>query len=244
VATIVLGALVGCALLAACGPTAASTKATWSAPTSASAQASSPVPAEPPPSAPVAGSTSASPPTSPSVTGSNVRYVFPIAGKTSYAHTHHDYPASDMMAACGLPVRAVTSGVVLEVSRVDRFDKANPLGAVKGGLFVSLLGDDGVRYYGAHLSAVQAGIEAGVRVAAGAPLGQVGSTGNSGACHLHFAISPPCAKTGDWWVRRGVLYPWSYLDSWRSGGAKSPVAEVSAWQKQHGCPSAPPAGEK
>lgn len=168
------------------------------------------------------------------------RYVFPVTGNTSYARTHHDYPASDMMAACGLPVLAVTDGVILEVSRIDRFDKANPRGADKGGLFVSLLGTDGVRYYGAHLSAVQAGIEQGVRVTAGTQLGKVGTTGNSGACHLHFAISPPCLGTGDWWTRRGVIYPWSYLDAWRAGTQTSPVAAVTAWQRGSGCPATAP----
>src|SRR5262245_49542165 len=37
-------------------------------------------------------------------------YVFPVGGKASYAHTHHDYPASDIIAACGLPVRAAIDG--------------------------------------------------------------------------------------------------------------------------------------
>ena len=39
--------------------------------------------------------------------------------------------------------------------------------------------------------------------------------------------------------RRGVLYPWPYLDSWKAGGNKSPVAAVKAWKAKHGCPTAP-----
>jgi murein DD-endopeptidase MepM/ murein hydrolase activator NlpD len=176
------------------------------------------------------------------VPSSKVKYTFPVGGKTSYAHTHHDYPASDMIAACGLPVLAATSGVVLEVTRVDKYVPAKPVAAERGGISVSLLGDDGVRYYGSHLSSIKAGIDPGVRVASGAQLGLVGTTGNSSACHLHFGISPACQKTGDWWVRRGEVYPWSYLDAWRAGQMKSPVAEVTAWQRAHGCPASAPAG--
>ena len=166
-------------------------------------------------------------------------YVYPVAGRTSYARTHHDYPATDIFAPCGTAVRAVTDGLVLEVSRVDRWDPATDRGGDRGGLFVSLLGDDGVRYYGAHLRMVRSGVEAGVRVRRGDPLGTVGDTGRSSACHLHFGVSPPCARTGDWWIRRGVVYPWSYLDSWRAGGQASPVRTVSAWRADHGCPKAP-----
>lgn len=164
--------------------------------------------------------------------------MFPVVGKgTSYQGTHHDYPATDIFAKCGTPVRAVTNGVILEVSRVDTFDLKHPLGAAKGGLSFSLLGDDGVRYYGSHLLQVQTGINAGVRVRVGQQLGVVGHTGNaSGVCHLHFGISPPCAQVGDWWIRRGVIWPAKYLDAWRRGEAKSASPEVKAWQAKHGCP--------
>ncbi|MBT8226868.1 MAG: M23 family metallopeptidase [Dactylosporangium sp.] len=225
-------------VLTGCGPVDDAPRVAWSPPSPSLSATPGPSPSPSP-----AASVSPSVPASPSPTPSRVfRYVFPIVGKTSYAHTHHDYPASDMMAACGLPVRAVTSGVILEARRVDQFDKANPRGEDKGGMFVSLLGDDGVRYYGSHLSAVQTGIQAGVRVAAGDRIGLVGTTGNSGACHLHFGISPPCLRTGDWWTRRGAVYPWPYLDSWRAGGTKSPVSEVTAWQRAKGCPTAPTSG--
>ena len=72
---------------------------------------------------------------------------------------------------------------------------------------------------------------AGVRVTAGEPLGKVGETGDASACHLHFGISPVCQGTGDWWIQRGVIWPWPYLDSWRAGGDKSPVAAINAWQQ-------------
>jgi murein DD-endopeptidase MepM/ murein hydrolase activator NlpD len=165
-----------------------------------------------------------------------------VRGKASYGRDHHDYPATDIMAACGAVVVSVVNGVVLEVNRVDTYEPTVDAGSTRGGLSVSILGDDGVRYYGSHLSVINPGIRAGGRMTAGQPLGKVGATGHASACHLHFGISPPCAKTGDWWVRRGVIWPWPYLDSWRSGGARSPVDAVAAWRARNGCPTKPAAG--
>lgn len=167
----------------------------------------------------------------------NWRYVFPVSGRNvSYHPTHSAYPATDIFADCGQPVVAVTDGTVLEVSRVDRYRKDGPQGPLNGGLSVSMLGADGVRYYGSHLTTVTTGIDAGVRVRAGQRLGTVGRTGNANnVCHLHFGISPPCARTGDWAVRRGVVWPAPFLDSWRANGGGSPVAKVTAWQRQHNC---------
>jgi peptidoglycan LD-endopeptidase LytH len=166
-------------------------------------------------------------------------YVFPVGAPATYAHTHHDYPAADMIAACGSPVLAVTDGTILEVSREDDYDAKADDGALRGGLFVSLLGDDGVRYYGSHLRAVLPGIDATIRVTAGQKLGEVGDTGDAGVCHLHFGISPPCTRTGDWWVRRGVIFPWPYLDAWQTNKPTTPLPEITTWQKAHGCPPAP-----
>ncbi|TDB73424.1 M23 family metallopeptidase [Micromonospora sp. KC723] len=169
------------------------------------------------------------------------RRVFPVrAAKVAYHPTHSAYPGTDIFADCGEPVVAVTDGTVLEVSRVDRFDRRGPRGPHNGGLSVSLLGDDGVRYYGSHLSEISTGVDAGIRVRAGQRLGSVGRTGNAnGVCHLHFGLSPRCGGHDDWWIRRGVVWPARYLDSWRAGGNRSPVAEVTAWEREHGCPGAP-----
>jgi murein DD-endopeptidase MepM/ murein hydrolase activator NlpD len=126
------------------------------------------------------------------------------------------------------------------VDRVDRWDPDNDDPAERGGISVAVLGDDGVRYYGSHLSAVAAGIEAGVRVKAGQRLGKVGHTGRaSGVCHLHFGISPPCRNEADWWIRRGVIKPPKYLTAWRAGDNLSPVREVASWKRANGCPSEP-----
>jgi len=167
------------------------------------------------------------------------KYVFPVrASRVSFArkNAHSGYPATDIFTACGKPVVATTSGVVLEVSRVDRYVKGKPDGPRNGGKFVAIKGDDGIRYYGSHLSRVQSGVNRGVRVRAGQVLGKVGHTGNaSGVCHLHYGISPPCKTTGDWKIRRGVVWPAKYLTSWRKGGKKSPTSAVKAWNKKHRC---------
>ena len=234
-------ATAGLGLLPGCAPAPTEPTVAWSNPVEPSASETGSPAAEP--SAPP--SPSASPSASRSASAgasSQFKYTFPVSGNTSYARTHHDYPAADMMAACGLQFRAPVSGVVLETDKVDKYSAAKPLAEERGGISVSMLGDDGVRYYGSHLGSVQAGIDPGVRVASGDVLGLIGKSGNASACHLHFGISPACQKTGDWWLRRGAVYPWPYLDSWRAKQTKSPVTEVAAWQRQHGCPSSPPAG--
>ena len=224
----VLAAVAGAGLLVQRDRLATPVSAVWHPP-AASASASPP------------GATSTHTPSPTPSTGppASLRRVFPVQGKASYAREHHDYPGTDIMAACGLPVVAVTDGVVLDVATVDRYDPAVNDGATRGGLSVSVLGDDGVRYYGSHFASIDRAVQPGARVSAGQELGTVGRTGNASACHLHFGISPPCARVGDWWVQRGVIWPWSYLDSWRDGGNKSPVEEIAAWQADHGCPAEP-----
>ncbi len=171
--------------------------------------------------------------------GKAVKHAFPVQGKASYGRTHHDYPASDIIAACGLPAVSPVDGTVLEVARTDTWKAKVNDGATRGGLSVSILGGDGVRYYMSHFASIEAGVEAGAAVKAGQLVAKVGRTGDASACHIHFGLSPACQKTGDWWTRRGVIWPWSYLDAWKAGTEKSPVADVAQWQRQHGCPTKP-----
>jgi murein DD-endopeptidase MepM/ murein hydrolase activator NlpD len=170
------------------------------------------------------------------------KYAFPVVGNSSYGRTHHDYPATDIMTACGHKFVAVTDGVVLNVSAEDVWKRSVNAGATRGGLSVAIRGDDGVRYYGSHLSSIAAGIRIGVRVKMGQTLARTGDTGDASACHLHFGISPPCAGQGDWWLQRGTVWPYPFLDSWKKGGAKSAVATVKTWQSEHGCSKKAPAG--
>jgi murein DD-endopeptidase MepM/ murein hydrolase activator NlpD len=200
---------------------------------------SAPVAAPPAPSAPAVRLTA--PSRTPGVTAAAkpATYAFPVVGANSYAHTHHDYPATDIITRCGNRVVAVTTGTILDVTRVDNWKRSVNAGATRGGLSVSLLGDDGVRYYGSHLSVIEAAVSPGARVTTGQTLGRTGDTGDAGACHLHFGISPPCARVGDWWNQRGTVYPWPYLDAWRKGKPKSAAPAVADWQASHGCPKKP-----
>ncbi|HEX8134740.1 MAG TPA: M23 family peptidase, partial [Actinomycetes bacterium] len=86
-----------------------------------------------------------------------VHYRFPVAGcQASYGRSHHDYPATDIFAARGCAFVAPVDGRVDEVSSTDRWSPASNRGADRGGRSVSIVGVDGVRYYGSHLEAVAA----------------------------------------------------------------------------------------
>jgi len=82
----------------------------------------------------------------------------------------------DMLAPTGTPLISVVSGYVNQTT--------NPL----GGVAIQLFGDNGNRYYYAHLSAYE-GLSGWVPQ--GQVIGYVGDTGNAiGIPHLHFEIHP------------------------------------------------------
>ena len=118
---------------------------------------------------------------------------------------------------------AVTSGVVDYVSKEDLYAKGSREPNDYSGLAVAIIGDDGVRYYGSHLSEVAEGIEPGMRVEAGQLLGLTGISGNAAGTypHLHFGISRPTTRE-DWQVRRGQVWPQPYLAAWRRGENVTP----------------------
>jgi len=155
-----------------------------------------------------------------------VTYVFPVqpASAARFGRYHHDYPATDIFCPAGSRFVAPVSGVVDHVSFTDRWDPRSDDPAARGGLSVAILGDDGVRYYGAHLSSVAPGIVRGMRVTAGQLLGRTGKTGNARYTppHLHFGISRPTYAT-DWQVRRGQVNPYVYLRAWAQGTALTPA---------------------
>jgi len=156
-------------------------------------------------------------------------YIFPVADcEVNYARAHHDYAATDILAKAGCKFVAPINGVVDEVNRVDTWKSPPNLGITRGGLSVSIIGEDGVRYYGSHLRSIPASIQPGVSVMAGRILGAVGATGSARGTspHLHFGISWP-TPADTWWVRRGEVLPWKYLDAWKSGKDLSPVKEVA-----------------
>jgi len=163
-------------------------------------------------------------------------YVFPIVGcDYTYAKAHHDYPATDILAKAGCRYVAVTSGVIDEVNRVDSWSGKTNLGVDRGGLYVSFIGTDGVRYYASHLRTIPQSIQPGVEVKAGRLLGTVGATGSARGTkpHIHFGLSwstPPQT----WWVRRVMVWPWKYLDAWKAGKDLSPAKEVEAQRLKSG----------
>ncbi|GAB4204701.1 MAG: hypothetical protein OHK0022_30100 [Roseiflexaceae bacterium] len=152
-------------------------------------------------------------------------YVFPVRGKSiEYGPYHHDYPAADIFCPIGSEFLAPTGGVVDFVSIEDLWDPATDQPELRGGISVAIVGDDGVRYYGSHLSSVSEGITPGARVEAGQVLGLTGKSGNarSTPAHLHFGISRP-TMPDDWRTRRGQLPPYPYLKAWERGEQHTPV---------------------
>jgi len=152
-------------------------------------------------------------------------YTFPVAScSVTYAKYHHDYPATDIFAKKGCAFVSPIAGVIDEVNSVDKWSSKTNLGADRGGLSVSIIGDDGLRYYGSHLSKIEVKIVPGYKVATGEKLGEIGATGSARGTksHLHFGISYPTEK-GIWWIRRGVglekgkSSPWKYLQAWQAG---------------------------
>ena len=163
-------------------------------------------------------------------------YTFPIAGcSVKYGKYHHDYPATDIDAKKGCAFVAPIAGVIDEVNTVDKWSGKTNKGADRGGLSISITGDDGIRYYGSHLSKIEANIIPGLRVATGEKLGEVGATGSAKGTspHLHFGISYPTEK-GIWWIRRGVglekgkTSPWKYLQAWQAGKDLKPKVVIPA----------------
>ena len=188
------------------------------------------LPATVPPTTDVIATSTTKPPlpsTTLTTTPRPLLYVFPFVGKkVSYGHRHSGYPATDVFG-CGATVVAPIGGTINEIRTTDPWDPKVNDPATRGGKYVSLHGDDGVRYYFAHLDSVA--VRPGEVVDGGAELGIMGQTGDARntVCHTHFGISWPCPNK-EWAVRRGEIWPWRYLDAWRKGEQLSPVDEIAA----------------
>ena len=109
--------------------------------------------------------------------------ICPVLGGSAYGDSWgaprsggRRHQGVDMLAPTGTPLQAVVSGTLTQGT--------NTL----GGVTVSVHGDNGNRYYYAHLSSFEA--LAG-RVEQGQVIGYVGDSGNAiGTPHLHFEIHP------------------------------------------------------
>jgi len=152
-------------------------------------------------------------------------YTFPVGGpEPYYPRDHLHYPAADI-TGCRRLVRAPISGVIFEVRDVDKWDKKVDDPGTRGGLTITLHGDDNVRYYFSHLGRLIA--KKGQRVESGQKIATVGDSGNAKVtrCHLHFGVSRICPMS-EQNLLRGEIWPQKYLDAWRQGVNRSPNREV------------------
>ena len=163
-----------------------------------------------------------------------VARAVPVAAGTNVAWVgdHHDYPATDIFAACGSVAVSPATGTVVHVRRDDRYVRGVDNPALRGGRSVAILGDDGVRYYMSHFASIDAETVVGARVVAGQRIAILGQSGDAGGCHIHFGLSPDCPQL-EWSVRRGVIWPYPYLNEWRAGRNRSPAPEIAAWSAAH-----------
>ncbi|MER6944985.1 M23 family metallopeptidase [Nonomuraea sp. NPDC000554] len=168
---------------------------------------------------------------------SKFTYVFPVKGcTTTYQRKLLVLPKTTIWAGKGCAFVAPVGGVVDEVNTRNKWRPSTDVGADREGRFVTIIGDDGVRYLGGHLDAVSDAIKPGMRVSAGQLLGSVGTSGNARdtGSNLYFAISWKAAPRA-WWVRRGMVEPWDYLDAWLTGNRTfSPRDETLALRRKLG----------
>ena len=154
---------------------------------------------------------------------SGFKYVFPFSkDAVTYPRDHIDYPATDVLG-CYAHVLAPTSGVVFDVETKDNWDEKLDNPGTRGGLTITIHGDDRVRYFFAHLGRVK--VKRGDRLEPGQWIGVMGSSGNARItrCHTHFGMSRICPQN-EYKVLQGEIWPWRFLDAWRIGINKSPTS--------------------
>src|SRR4051794_38153751 len=135
--------------------------------------------------------------------------VFPVRGPHSYgdgfgaARSGHVHQGADVLAAEGTPVVSPVPGTV----------SSTAVQAAGAGWYVVLHADDGRDLFFAHCRAHTVVVSTGARVAPGAPLCQVGHTGDATGPHLHLEI----------WV-----------GGWRTSKASVPIdpaPQLRAWDR-------------
>lgn len=104
-------------------------------------------------------------------------YLRPVIGGRR-SRGIHGYNGVDLASSCGLPVLASADGTVL-IARTSGWNGGY-------GKYVVINHGNGTQSLYAHLSAILA--TPGQRVSQGAQIGNIGSTGNSTGCHVHFEI--------------------------------------------------------
>ncbi len=104
-------------------------------------------------------------------------YLRPVVGGRR-SRGIHGYNGIDLANSCGLPVLASADGAVI-ITRTSGWNGGY-------GKYIVISHGNGTQTLYAHLSAILA--TPGQRVSQGSQIGNIGSTGNSTGCHLHFEI--------------------------------------------------------
>lgn len=137
-------------------------------------------------------------------------YAFPVLGAHDFgsggsgfgsARSGHTHQGQDVMAACGLPLVAARGGTI----QYNKYEAS-------AGNYIVIDGKGTPNdFMYAHLAAPSP-LQEGETVRTGQPIGLVGNTGNSSACHLHFEI----------WAAPG----------WYEGGSPfDPLPDLLRWDK-------------
>ena len=137
-------------------------------------------------------------------------YAFPILGRHDYgsggsgfgaARSGHTHQGQDVMAECGTPLVAARGGRV----QMSTWDDA-------AGNYVVIDGKGSAfDFMYAHL-AEPSPLQEGEVVRTGQPIGIVGTTGSSSACHLHFEMW----EAPGWYEGGSPFDPLAYLQKWDS----------------------------
>jgi len=135
-------------------------------------------------------------------------YAFPVLGAHDYGgsgavfgagRSGHTHQGHDVMAKCGVPLVAARGGRV----QYSGFQSA-------AGNYIVIDGR-GTGYDTAYMHLLAPSpLKAGMTVRTGQPIGLVGSTGSSSACHLHFEM---WAAPG-WYEGGSPVNPLSHLKAW------------------------------
>lgn len=129
--------------------------------------------------------------------------TFPVRARHTYGDglgAGRNHQGQDLMAKCGKPVVAAQAGRV----RIKDYQASG------AGNFVVIKGADSDFDYVYMHMLPGLDVAEGDRVEVGDPIGQVGSTGRSSACHLHFEMW----TAPGWYLGGDVADPTPQLKRW------------------------------
>ncbi len=140
-------------------------------------------------------------------TGPQGQWLHPVAGASEYSNSFRVprqnklgiHGAIDVYAEAGTPIVSSVAGTVTAVRS----------GGI-GGYTVTVQGDDGYKYYYAHMDS-EARVVKGQQINVGTHLGYVGASGNAAGTspHLHFKMSDSRGRT---------VNPFNFLKGSTAGG--------------------------